>query len=185
MKPPTGLVLASVIAATQVAVAETSCPSPETMKPLAGEQTFTQTRTLSGLDRPLVSTGTVTISDDEVIWLVTDPVDIATRITESGIYQSVAGGDETPLHAGGGGNPFLTETGLLSIMRGDLEGAEDHYDRASSDMSESGWDLVFIPKSEALSSHLKTITLNGCTALELITIHQSNGDVVSVAFGDE
>ncbi|MCI4643486.1 MAG: outer membrane lipoprotein carrier protein LolA [Hyphomonadaceae bacterium] len=180
-----GIVLAGLAALSVMAVAEETCPPPETMAALVGEQAFTQTRTLSGVDRPIISNGTVVVSENSVVWTVTAPVEISTRVTEDGIFQSVMGGPETPLNSSGAGNPILTETGLLAIMRGDLSASESYYTRTMYELAEDGWTTELAPKSETVSPHLTSLTLKGCTELEEITIHQPNGDAVNVVFGVE
>lgn len=167
------------------AMAQSACPPMAFVSALNGTQSFQQTRLLSGFSQPIVSSGSVTVSKDGVIWTVTHPVEITTRLTDKGMFQSVMGGPETPLQSNTSGNPMLTETGLLSLLRGDMKDAETYYTQLSLDEGESGWTAKLKPKNEALSSHLASITLQGCSALNEIKINQTNGDQLTVVFGSD
>lgn len=176
-----GLIIAGLVALSAGA-ASAQCVKPEQAAALTGKQAFTQTRTLKGLSKPLVSEGDVEAVGDSVIWRVAKPVSIVTKVSPKGITQSVEGGPDEPVGpAGGASNPFMTETGLGDLLRGDLSTMEQRYtvDRAKRAKPE-GWSLTMKPKAKSLSPYIASIVAEGCKRVESITVSQPNGDRIRI-----
>jgi hypothetical protein len=171
------LLLAAAIALPAAA----ECAAPESLAHLSGAQPFVQTRTLKGVARPLRSEGQVEIAGQTAVWRVTSPVAIVTRISPTGITQSVDGGPEERLGAASTSNPFLTETGLLDLLKGDLSQMDARYDvqRGHRNRPE-GWTLSLRPKSAQLSPYISTIRIEGCRRVESIAVDQANGDSIRI-----
>lgn len=158
------------------------CVKPEQLAKLAGKQAFTQTRTLKGMSRPLKSTGEVEIAGEAAIWRVTAPVKVTTKLSPSGVTQSVDDGPEQPIGgAAGASNPFLTETGLLDLLKGDLSKMDQRYavERGVRAKPE-GWTLKLIPKSAQLSPYVAAVRIEGCKRVEAIAVDQANGDSIRI-----
>jgi hypothetical protein len=161
--------------------AAAACVKPESLAKLSGEQGFTQTRTLKGVKRPLTTNGTLKPEADGVVWTVTDPIQIVTRITSKGVTQAIEGGKEEPVGPAGGANPFFTETGLVDLLRGDLSRLETRYAvQRSTRTKPQGWKLSLTPKAEAVKGYIATIAVEGCQRVESIAVKQANGDMIRV-----
>jgi hypothetical protein len=167
------------------ALAELPCPAPEALSPITEAQSFTQTRILSGVDRPLVSRGSVLVTPEAVEWTVTDPVEVKTRMAEDGIFQSVMGGPEEPVQAGGAANPIVSDSGLIALLRGDFTAVDTYYDTEKSALQDGDWQVQMAPKSDSMSAYVTDITVTGCQAIETIRLRQTNGDEMHVTFGTE
>jgi hypothetical protein len=163
------------------APAMAACAKPEELALVRGEHAFAQTRTLKGVARPLVSSGTLETSADGVIWKVTKPIEIVTRIGPKGITQAIEGGPDEPLGAAGANNPFFSETGLIDLLRGDLSKLDTRYQVArSTRTSPEGWRLALTPKSASLTPYVASITIEGCTRVESVAVAQANGDMIRI-----
>jgi hypothetical protein len=170
---------AAVFGASAVAA---ECPAPEAMPTPEGTVAFKQTRALNGVGKPIVSTGDVTVSPDVVVWRVTKPVEIVTRIAETGVTQSVAGGPPKALGAGGSA-AFLSETGLSDLLRQDFTKIGQRYDvERGVRTGAPGWAVALKPKDKRLAPYVKQVSFESCRRLEWIEIDQPNGDKIRVDF---
>jgi hypothetical protein len=165
------------------ALAAETCPAPEDLSPVTDARPFTQTRNLEGVARPLVSEGHVATTEKEVFWTVTTPIEITTRISEDGIYQSVMGGPEEAVQAGSASNPMISQSGLIDLLQGRFDVADEAYAVERTTPETGDWTLVLTPKEEAMAPYLKTIMLTGCEDIRTITVSQPNGDDMRVEFG--
>jgi hypothetical protein len=176
-----GAALAAFVAG---APAMAQCLAPEAVAKLEGVHPFVQTRTLTGVARPLVSSGEVEAKGDAVIWRVTKPVEIVTTIGPTGVTQAIDGGPAESV-SGGGNNPFFSETGLLDLLKGDLSGVEARYGVTRGvRKAPAGWTLDLKPKSEALAPYIASISVAGCMRVEAVAVTQANGDVIRVDLKD-
>ncbi len=169
------------LAAALSAPALAECARPEAVAAPKGEQAFTQTRILKGLKRPVVSTGVVLVQGETVLWTVKEPIEIVTRITKSGVTQSVDGGAPEPLGPEGS-DAVLVQSGLMDLLKGQLSALDTRYTvkRLARDKAE-GWKLDMTPKAEQLKGWIAGLEVEGCTRIETVSIRQANGDIMNVA----
>ena len=174
------IVSACILIGAPLALAE-ECVEPSDLAGQDGERNFVQTRNLAGVPAPLTSSGHVSFSDQEIVWTVTSPLTIETRIAPAGMTQSIEGGDPEPVGAGGADNPLLSDSGLLELIRGDLSRLEERYD-VVHEGPETGWSLTLTPKLAEMAQYVSGVSIKGCAAVDYIEVIQSNGDRISVAF---
>ncbi|WP_420478910.1 outer membrane lipoprotein carrier protein LolA [Brevundimonas sp. FT23028] len=139
-----------------------------------------QTRHLSGVRAPLVSRGQAQIAAQRVDWHVTDPLDVRTVITPSGVTQSVEGGPAQRMGAQGG-EAFLS-TGLLDLLSGDIAAMRRHYNISRRPNGAGGsWTLRLTPRAPALARQLSSIDIAGCERVNSVEVLQANGDRMQIA----
>ena len=163
-----------------LAVAQT-CIEPSDLAGQDGERDFQQIRQLEGVPRPLISNGRVSFSSDEVIWTVTSPLAIVTHISANGMTQSIEGSAPEPVGAGGADNPLLDQSGLLDLLRGDLSQIDRLYD-VEQQQNEASWALTMSPLNAEMAKYVDRVYVNGCDAVRGVSLHQANGDVISITF---
>lgn len=174
-----GLIASLMLMTAAPAMAQ--CAKPEDLALVRGEHAFTQTRTLKGVTRPLVSSGTLETQADGVVWKVVKPIEIVTRIGPKGVTQSIDGGPEEPAGATGANNPFFSETGLIDLLRGDLSKLDARYQVARSKRAiPEGWKLALTPKSASVTPYISSIAIEGCTRVESVAVAQANGDMMRI-----
>lgn len=159
------------------------CASPQELVQVQGERSFEQTRLLAGVDMPLVSSGRVTIEADHILWTVTDPIEIVTKISESGMSQSIEGGPEETIGANTSSSLMISQSGLADLIRGDLSNMDSRYVVTELEAAD-GWSLHLAPADDTMAAYIDHVALEGCAAVTRIGLHQANGDVISVSFQD-
>ena len=158
-----------------------TCSDPMSVAQEIGTRNFIQERSLVGIDQSLVSSGRVDVSEDAIVWTVSDPIEISTTISPQGMTQSIEGGAAQPIGTIGASNPLLSQSGLLNLLKGDLTGIDANYDVAGLDNA-SGWGVSLTPKDQEMAEHVSEIDVQGCTKIEMIKVKQSNGDTIKVSF---
>ncbi|MET0182283.1 MAG: hypothetical protein ABW199_05300 [Caulobacterales bacterium] len=162
--------------------ASAQCIDPMQTPLQTGVSQFTQTRHLQGVRAPLVSRGQANVTRERVEWRVSDPIEVLTTITPQGVTQSVDGG--APQRLGpqsGGGDPFLSSTGLFDLLTGDFAALRTHYDVATLPGGGGGaWRLAFTPKSATLARYISRIEVAGCTRVAHVSVNQANGDRMDI-----
>ncbi len=171
-------VLAALIL-TFSGAAYAQCADPLRLPAEYGAFAFTQTRHLSGVRNPLVSRGRAVVAENRIDWRVTQPLEIVTVITPSGISQSVEGGP--PQRMGGQGDAFLSSAGLLNLLAGDISALGNHYEIARSPAPGAGWRVRLTPKSQATARFIAYIEAGGCERVSNVEVRQANGDWMEIA----
>ena len=164
---------------------ETGCMSPLEITGFADEQAFVQTREFAGMDQKIVSSGSVRIEGETIVWSVFDPILIVTRISGTSITQAIEHGPEEPVGSAGPANPLLAQSGLVDLLRGDLQAASTVYDVEIPDDMLNPWTVALTPQDDDLATVIASITISGCRQVEALRVNQSNGDVIAVSFSDD
>jgi hypothetical protein len=173
-----GLTLQAVVAMPGTGRAgEQACPPPDEIHVGEFSRDFVQTRHLQGLSAPIVSTGTVSLSGDRVVWHNLSPFDIRTTIGPEGVTQSVEGGEPQAINAFGSAGPLVGGLPLTDVLRGDLGKLETFF-RVTTSIDAAGgrWTGTLVPHDERLAEILGTIEVSGCTEVESITLRRPAGD---------
>ena len=162
--------------------ARAACVDPLGLKVQYGDVAFTQTRHLSGVRAPLVSRGRATIAEARVDWHVTDPLDIRTVITPTGISQSVEGGPAERVGPQGGGDAFLSSAGLFDLLVGNFDGLGAHYMVTRGAPAANGaWRLRLAPRAATMARFISSIQVSGCERVAQVQVRQANGDWMEIA----
>lgn len=155
-----------------MAAAQAACPSPDTLKARSLDRHFVQEKYFSGMDQPLRSEGQMTAQGDEIVWHMLKPFDVKTTISQSGITQSVSGGEETPVAAASGRMAGSIAKSLAAVMRGEWTALKAVFDVERPASKDDGdWEVRLTPHDERLATIMGKITVRGCE------------DVSSVDFG--
>jgi hypothetical protein len=143
---------------------------------------FTQTRHLAGTRAPLVARGRVEIAPQRVDWHVTDPLDVRTTITPTGITQSIEDGAEQRVTPQGGGDVFFSSAGLFDLLAGNFAALDAHYVVTRSTTGADGaWRMRLTPRATALGRFLSYIDVAGCDRVSEVDVRQANGDWMEIA----
>jgi hypothetical protein len=173
------LVAAFLIAAPANAAA---CIDPNNIRVEYGSMSFTQTRHLNGITRPLVARGQATIAAQRVDWHVTTPVDALTTITPSGITQSIDGG--APQRVNAGGDALLSSAGLFDMLVGNFEALQQHYTITPQPARANGdWSIRLTPRAAGMARALTHIDVAGCERVAEVEVQQANGDRMEINLG--
>jgi hypothetical protein len=146
-----------------------------------GQVSFTQARHLNGVRAPLVSRGVAAIAPGRVDWRVTDPMEILTSITPTGITQSVEGAPAQRVGPQGGGDAFLSSAGLFDLLAGNFSALDAHYavDRAPNS-ADGSWSMRLTPRAAGLAQVLSYIDVAGCEHVQNVEVRQANNDWMAI-----
>jgi hypothetical protein len=164
------------------APAHAACIDPNNIRAEYGSMSFTQTRHLNGITRPLVARGQATIAAQRVDWHVTTPVNALTTITPSGITQSIDGG--APQRVNAGGDALLSSAGLFDMLVGNFDALQQHYTITERPARANGdWSIRLTPRAAGMARALTHIDVAGCERVAEVQVLQSNGDRMDINLG--
>lgn len=139
---------------------------------------FTQIKKITGLPKDLVSSGAVFLTKSKgLLWKTEKPFSQVMFIDKSGIYNLVKGA-----------KLLITENKqtskvsdiLSKVLSGDFD-ALDMFDVSNEMHHGKVWKKVLTPKTDGFKI-LKTITVEGSTNINKVTIQRISGDVETIVF---
>lgn len=146
---------------------------------------FTQTRTLSALTRPLVSTGTLLLIPSRgLVWRVREPVE-QTVVMSGGEMRSWTPGDsaeQSSLSAPRSAGELFGN--VASLLSGNLEGIERLFAVFFRRAGDGGWTMGLEPERRSISRAIDRMVLRG-TSEGLVTrfsMLEPSGDRVDIEF---
>lgn len=177
--------LSALISFAMFATAAIACPAPDQLRAPSLDRAFTQEKFISGMSKPLTSQGRITAKENEIVWHMQKPFDVATVITPQGITQSV---DGKPAESAGAGTAEIGATvakSMAAMMRGQWDELKTMFSVALPKASGEGdWLVVLTPIDPRLQSVLGTISVRGCSDVSNVEIVRPDGDRESIRFGD-
>lgn len=179
---PLVAIAAASCALAGTAMAQCADPLSGDLAPPREPQAFTQERHLKGVSRPILSRGVASIEDEAVIWRVTTPIEIVTRIDDDGVTQAIDGGPFEPVAQAAGGD-LSTQLGFAALLRVDVEALRLSYEvEAAPNEPGSPWALKLTPRDTQLSQQIAAIRVEGCSVVDGVMVEQTNGDQLVVRF---
>ncbi len=144
---------------------------------------FTQTQTLSALQQPLVSTGTLEfLRERGVIWRLDTPYAATYVITDAGVIQLDANGKPTQKKSAQGMRGVAQVSRMMrAMLGGDLSALYSQFD-VDAQGSASDWALVLKPNQPQLAQTIKDLHMAGGAFLRSLRIDFENGDVTRIEF---
>ncbi|QZN91038.1 MULTISPECIES: LolA family protein [Idiomarina] len=136
-------------------------------EPLPLSLDFHQKKQLSGLPRPLVSSGQLDISTDEIIWTTEQPQQQELTINRQGIFEQ--GGAESI-----SGSDTIAQL-LLAILQQDEAVLKQQFN-----LSVEQECVVMVPKADTLASVIEKIHSCGDDRVELVELFEQNGNTTRI-----
>jgi len=143
---------------------------------------FEQEKTLSRLNRSLISSGNFIIAAGlGMVWDTVKPFPSTLTLGKDYLIQSRPGGQKTVLSAQGN-ETFLSMAEVISaVFSGNSQGLLDNfkvYYSGSGGHADTAWELGLSPLNSAIGSFAEKIIMKGDTAIRSILIYDQNGDTV-------
>ncbi|PWW40406.1 outer membrane lipoprotein carrier protein LolA [Idiomarina loihiensis] len=136
-------------------------------EPLPLSLEFSQKKQLSGLPRPLVSSGQLDISKDEIVWTTEQPQQQQLTINRQGIFEQ---GNENSVS----GSDTIAQL-LLAILQQDEAVLKQQF-RLSLEQN----CVVMVPEADALASVIEKIHSCGIDSVELVELFEQNGNTTRI-----
>lgn len=142
---------------------------------------FEQQKTIAVLPAPLDSSGRFTVEQGQfVVWEILQPVQQTIRLSPAGITLATDGKGAEQIDARMPKNGAETVTRIfMAVISGQWQTLRDHFAiEASGDTGK--WQLILTPRSTALASYIRQITIRGGEFTEHLAIAETNGDSTSI-----
>jgi|GEM_PF-2804865 len=137
---------------------------------------FVQTRTLSILSRPVISSGFLQYETEQgMCWIIQKPYLSVLKINQGGIREVLPDGSERLLLPSG--NPLFETFSrvYMGVLLGDFQGLSQDLEMQPG-VAAAGWDLKLIPLQKTGMDWLQSIVLSGDAQSTHIVLHEKNGD---------
>jgi hypothetical protein len=140
--------------------------------------TFTQKKTITRLNRSLVSSGNFIIDAKlGIVWETLSPFPSTMAIGRDYIVQSVSGGAKKKLDAAGNDTFLRLSETLSAVFTGDAQKLLENFENYFTE-TDGTWTLGLIPLESAIRSFAATIIMSGGSVIKSIAIYERNGDII-------
>ena len=144
---------------------------------------FEQQRSISGMDKPLKSSGELLISQQKGLWWAQQkPFPLTLLLDDKRMVQTLAGQPPQVVTADNNPQMFQFNHLLTALFHADSQALEQNFALQFSDLGHNKWRLVLTPKTTPLDRLFKRITLNGEQFLETIDIDDMQSDATHIRF---
>ncbi len=148
------------------------------------QSSFTQTRQLAALKKPLVIQGHMIFAREQgVLWKIEKPYRMTYVMTAKGVREIQADGsykDRAAANIPGIGSVEGLFRGILTAERDIL--AQHFNAKTTGDIN--AWTLSLLPKNATLQKALKEVTLEGGDQVKAVRIQEINGDDTKIKFSE-
>lgn len=144
---------------------------------------FEQQRSISGMEKPLKSSGELLISQQKGLWWAQQkPFPLTLLLDDKRMVQTLAGQPPQVVTADNNPQMFQFNHLLTALFHADSQALEQNFALQFSDLGHNKWRLVLTPKTTPLDRLFKRITLNGEQFLETIDIDDMQSDATHIRF---
>jgi outer membrane lipoprotein-sorting protein len=140
--------------------------------------TFVQAKTITRLNRALVSGGNFIIADGYgIVWETLKPFPSTMAVGRDFIIQSTASGAKSKLDAAGNETFIRMSDTISAVFSGDSKKLMANFENT---VTKSGgvWTLTLVPKESAVRSIIAKITMLGDSVARVITLYEQSGDTI-------
>ncbi|MGQ8709194.1 LolA family protein [Serratia sp. TSA_198.1] len=144
---------------------------------------FEQQRSISGMAKPLKSSGDLLISQQKGLWWSQQkPFPLTLLLDDKRMVQTLAGQPPQVVTADNNPQMFQFNHLLTALFHADSQALEQNFALQFSDLGRNKWRLILTPKTTPLDRLFKRITLNGEQFLETIDIDDMQSDATHIRF---
>lgn len=144
---------------------------------------FEQQRSISGMDKPLKSSGSLLISREKGLWWSQQkPFVLTLLLDDKRMVQTIDGQPSQVITADSNPQMFQFNHLLTALFHADTSVLEQNFTLTFTDSGQDRWVLVLTPKTTPLDKLFKSITLHGQYFLETIDIEDMQGDGTHIRF---
>lgn len=144
---------------------------------------FEQQRSISGMAKPLKSSGELLISQQKGLWWSQQkPFPLTLLLDDKRMVQTLTGQPPQVVTADNNPQMFQFNHLLTALFHADSQALEQNFALQFSDLGRNKWRLILTPKTTPLDRLFKRITLNGEQFLETIDIDDMQSDATHIRF---
>ena len=143
---------------------------------------FKQLKFIHRFKREMASSGIFLISsDDGILWQTQKPYFSTMVMTKNAIIQTNAKGKKSVLSANSNATFEQFATVLSSVFTGKSEVLTQNFEVEFIGTTDN-WNINLIPKNSSVRKFVEEIEMAGKISIDLMTIHEPNGDYIRYEF---
>lgn len=143
---------------------------------------FRQLKFIYRLKREMVSSGIFVISSaDGILWQTQKPYSSTMAMTKSAIIQTNSKGKKSVISAESNATFDQFSKVLSSVFSGNPESLTQNFDVEFIGTTDN-WSINLIPKNTSVRKVVSEIEMVGKISIDLMTIHEPNGDYIRYDF---
>lgn len=143
---------------------------------------FKQLKFIHRFKREMASSGIFLISsDDGILWQTQKPYFSTMVMTKNAIIQTNAKGKKSVLSADSNATFEQFASVLSSVFTGNSEALTKNFDVEFIGTTDN-WNINLIPKNSSVRKFVEEIEMAGKISIDLMTIHEPNGDYIRYDF---
>ena len=143
---------------------------------------FRQLKFILKLRREMVSSGIFIISaNDGILWNTQKPYRSTMAMTKKSIIQTNSKGKKTVLSAESNATFEQFASVLSAVFNGNSESLTKNFDIEFIGDA-SNWNINLVPKNSSVRRIIEEIDMAGHNEIDVMTIHESNGDYIRYEF---
>lgn len=144
---------------------------------------FVQTRTISGMKKPLVSSGKVIIAKEKGIWWSQElPFQLTMLFTDDRMIQKMAGQDPVVITEDKQPQLFQFNYLMRALVQADEQVLRKNFKLSIKDINGKYWQLGLIPTTLPLNKIFSEIQLTGDAYINQIVLFDKQGDKTEIRF---
>lgn len=143
---------------------------------------FRQLKFIHKLQREMASTGIYVISaDDGILWKTEKPYFSVMTMTKTAIVQTNAKGKKNVLSAENNASFEQFSKVISSLFTSNADTLKENFEIEFIGNTDN-WNINLIPVNTAVKSFVAEIDMAGQNSIDLMTIHETNGDYIRYEF---
>jgi hypothetical protein len=145
---------------------------------------FEQSKQLQGFRNPLVSRGDfLLVRERGVAWDTREPFASTTLLTRDRLLARLPDGSQRVLlDAAASPGTAAVNALLMALVAGDLPALADSFTLEETLAADGRWQLVLVPRKDALRQVFTRITLAGDRFVREVVIEEAGGDATTLRF---
>ncbi len=146
---------------------------------------FSQSRKIEMFEQPLMSQGSFLLDKTHgLLWQQSTPFPVNLVLTEDKLRQTFANQPAQIITAKENPMAFYFSKIFLSVFHGDTQQLQSQFE-LQFEPKDNHWQLVLIPKEAPLNAVFTSITLQGSTDIDALTLEEIRGDKTEINFSHQ
>ncbi len=146
---------------------------------------FVQERQIKNIKTPLISKGSMLLSQEKGLWWQqTEPFVTTLILNDNEMIQRMEGQADQKITANSNPQMFQFNALMKALVKADKAVLEDNFELNFSDMGQGLWRLDLTPVTTPLNKLFNKIELQGTTELQQVILIDKQGDTTKIQFKD-
>lgn len=146
---------------------------------------FTQERQIKNIRAPLISTGSMLLSQEKGLWWQQREPFVTTLILrDNEMIQRMNGQPDQTITAENNPQMFQFNALMRALIKADKTVLENHFTTTFTDKGQGKWQLHLVPVTTPLDKLFSEISLSGSQVIEQVVLTDKQGDATTITFSD-